>query len=380
MGQGNSVEENEKIINTYITRAIVEANLAQVREHESSTCIVKFSMDMDLEDAYTFKNALSMLHTQTEMSPLLYQEDHTFIVMLRDTKIHQAKALMSSIKRNVELTYKLEMHAIGITLLDEEDTFTSLLKRLDSYFVMSKFSSRKKIFYGTKDFDFYESKNDKEILRAIFKKLKKLKIHNLYKGVPVVDKSNIVTYNEGKLIIEVERAKIPFYKKEPFTHLQHDLIPNIIRASIAKADSSASILVLHDLEFLDSSPVERSGVRIEPEQKIHASISYEHKKVLEGRLSNISEGSIVIESSPGQVQRLLQANVGTHFVQTEFQLPTKKNLITTIKTKASVFNVVDEKVILTLHLSPVSKTKIRNYLTMQTESLVTGLKQTLKKA
>ena len=62
-----------------------------------------------------------------------------------------------------------------------------------------------------------------------------------------------------------------------------------------------------------------------------------------------------------------------------FQLPTQKNLITTIKTKASVFNVINEKIILTLHLSPVAKTKVRNYLAMQTESLIASFKHTLKK-
>lgn len=374
MRQGDRVQES---IKPYILRALIEANLESVRSNESVTCLAKLELSLDLDDAFSFKDAMKILHVKSEFSTIHHEEDGVVLLFLRDVKIHQAKTLLYSIKREIEFTTHTIIEAAGMTLLDEEDTYHSLLKRLDEYFVMSRFSSKKKIFYGTKDFSFYESNHDKDILRSIFKKHPAIKIHNLYKGIPVIDKSRIVTFEGGRLIITVDNLKLPFYETEEFTHLQHDLIPNIIRANIRKVDKKSSSLVLDGLEFLDSSPVERSGVRIEPERKIHTALRLDHRLLCEGVLQNISEGSMVIQTSPPHIERLLQANVGNRFLEVGFQLPTQKNLITTIKCKATLFNVVDERVILTLHLSPISKSKVRNYLSMQTQHLLGGLKSTL---
>jgi len=369
----------QESIQPYILRALIEANLESVRANEVVICIAKLQLSFDLDDAFSFKDALKLLHAMSEFSTLHHEENGVILLFLRDVKIHQAKTLLYSIKREIELTTNTTTEAVGMTLLDEEDTYHTLLKRLDEYFVMSRFSSKKKIFYGTKDFSFYESNHDKDVLRSIFKKHPSVKIHNLYKGIPVIDKSRIITFDAGRLIIAVDELKLPFYESEEFTHLQHDLIPNIIRAIIRKVDRKTSSLVLDGLEFLDSSPVERSGVRIEPERKIHTAVRLDHRLLCEGTLHNISEGSLVLQTSPIHIEKLLQANVGNRFLEASFQLPTQKNLITTIKCKATLFNVVDERVILTLHLTPLSKSKVRNYLSMQTQNLLVGLKSTLSR-
>lgn len=374
MCQGGIVQEDVK---PYILRALIEANLESVRSNESVTCLAKLELSLDIDDAFSFKDALKILHLKSEFSTIHHEEAGVILLFLRDVKIHQAKTLLYSMKREIEQITRTTIAAIGMTLLDEEDTSHTLLKRLDEYFVMSKFSSKKKIFYGTKDFSFYESNHDKDVLRSIFKKQPSVKIHNLYKGIPVVDKSRIVTFKEGRLIITVDETKLPFYESENFTHLQHDLIPNIIRANIRKVDKKTMSLLLNDLEFLDSSPVERSGIRIEPDRNIHTSVRLDHRLLCEGLLLNISEGSLVLQTTPTHVERLLQANVGKRFLETSFQLPTHKNLITTIKCKATLFNVMDEKVILTLHLTPISKSKVRNYLSMQTKNLLGDLKSTI---
>ncbi|MBN2963177.1 hypothetical protein JWV37_00150 [Sulfurospirillum sp. T05] len=379
MGQGNDVEETNTAINAYITRALLEASLALTKEEKRSICLVKLSMNIDLEDAFSFKNALAFLHTQTAMSPLIHQGDGVFLIMLHETKIHYAKTLLSNIKRDIHTRYPALIDAIGITLLDAEDSVGSVLKRVDAHYALSRISTQKKVFCGTKAFNYYENKHGQEALIPIFRTHPTLKLYNLYKGLPVSENATIIAYSEGKLIIEVEKAKLPFYQNESFTHLQHDLIPNALRATIAKVDTKASLLVLNRLEFLETSALERSGVRVEPERKIYASALHAQKRVCEGELGAISEGSIVIKTTQAQIGRLLQAGVGNDFLEVTLQLPTQKNLITTIKTKASVFNVIDEKIILTLHLSPVAKTKVRSYLAMQTESLISGFKKTLKK-
>jgi ribosome-binding factor A len=181
MGQGERVQES---INPYILRALIEANLESVRTNESVTCIAKLELSLDLDDAFSFKDALKLLHVKSEFSTIHHEERGVILLFLRDVKIHQAKTLLYSIKREIELTTNTIIESIGMTLLDENDTYHSLLKRLDEYFVMSKFSSKKKIFYGTKDFSFYESNHDKDVLRSIFKNTLWLKSTTCTKASP----------------------------------------------------------------------------------------------------------------------------------------------------------------------------------------------------
>ena len=373
------MEERNQVITQYLNRGIIESNLDYIKENDAFVCLVKFNFHVDLDDAYTFKNFIAYLHLYCEFNPILQCPDNAFMIVMRDCKIHQAKALMQKIQRDVWHKFRIALETIAITLLDESDDYKSLTHRLDEYFVMSKLSTNKKIFYGTKDFSFYESKNDKQILRAIFKKLAHLKVHNLYKGLPVVDNAEIIAYNEGILALKVDAGKIPFYKQETFTYLQHDLIPNIIRADILKTDLKKSSLVLGHLEFLDSSPVERSGMRVEPDRKIYASLTMGSKKLCEGTITNISEGSIVIQSTQPQIERLLQANVGRSYLDIQFQLPTQKGFITTLKTKSTLFNVNNEMVVVTIYPTPLSKTKIRSYISMQQTNLLLSLKSKIKR-
>ena len=199
-------------IKPYILRALIEANLESVRANVSATCIAKIELNLDLDDAFSFKNALKLLYVKSEFSTIHHEEDGVIILFLQDVKIHQAKTLLYSIKREIESSTNTVIESIGMTLLDKEDTYNSLLKRLDEHFVMSKFSSKKEIFYGTKDFSFYKSNHDKDVLRSIFKKHPLVKIHNLYKGIPITDKSKIITFESGRLIITADESKCPFMK------------------------------------------------------------------------------------------------------------------------------------------------------------------------
>lgn len=365
-------------IHAYVVRAALEASIDMVKTTNQSICIANFSLAIDLEDAFTFKHALEHLYAQTQASPLFYQDNGTFLLFLHQTKIHQAKTLLHHLRREINLRFPSLFSAAGITLLDKEDTYTTVIKRLEAHFSLSKHSPHKKIYYGTKAHSLHEAKGQEMIFPKVFKQHPWLKLHNLYKGVPIVEKSTIVAYNEGRLLVSIEKAKIPFYQNIAYTYFQHDLIASTVRASVMRVDIKSSLLVLSQLEFLENAAIERSGVRIEPDRKIYACLQHGSKRVCEGELGNISEGSMVIKTSQTQVQHLLHSNVGKGLLEATFQLPTQKNLITTIKTKASVFNIMDENIVLTLHLSDTAKAKVRNYLAMQTESIVSAFKQSLK--
>ena len=112
---------------------------------------------------------MMFIQTQLEFQPILQQPGDTFILLLRNVKLHQAKKMIKQLEHNIKQQFKVDIKNIGITLFDPSDSYKSLLDRLDQYYVMSKLSTRKKIFYGTLEFNFYETPNTNDVLTAILR-------------------------------------------------------------------------------------------------------------------------------------------------------------------------------------------------------------------
>lgn len=366
-------------ITKYLNRGIIEANIEFSHTHFSPLSVVKFYYEVDVEDGFFFKDLIAYIHSFSDFNSILQQQGDTFLIFLKDCKIHQAKAIITQLVKKIKYKFNIDLQSIGITLLAEDDDYKSLLDRLDKYYVMSRLSSKPKIFYGTKDFDFYENQNDKKILQNIFKKLSDIKLYNFYQGVPIVEKVKIASFDESVLQIRIDTIKLPFYQNEKFTFIQHDLIPNIIKARILKIDPIRSLMLLGKLEFLDSSPVERSGIRIEPEKEIYASVSKDNKKLIEGSILSLSENSIVLLVKPDSVTKLLESPLWEQELSMQFQIPTQKSFLTIIKTKAYIYSIVNEKIVFNIVPNTLIKTKLRNYIAMKQEIVIGDLKQYLKK-
>ncbi len=363
---------------SYTNRGVIESNIDYVNENESFICLAKIEFFIDLQDAYTFKDIMGYLHSKTDFGAVLIDEMGSIMLLFRDYKIHQAKAALQKITRSVLQVFGIEIKIIAITLIDGDDDYKSLLARLDQYYVMSKISTNKKIFYGTKHFNFYEGGDNIEILQNLFKKINLIKIHNLYKGVPIVEKIAILAFNKGELLVKINKNKIPFYNNEEFCFLEHDLIPNIIQANISKINPTLSTISLVDLKFLDNSPVERSGIRVEPDRNIYATLSHESKDICKGYIINISENSIVLNISDTSLKNLTKESIKNNFLTLKCQIPTKKSFITTIKTKASIFSIQNNEVVVNIYPNPASKTKLRSYISLRQTEVLLDLKLKLK--
>ena len=369
----------EAQITNYLNRGIIEANIEFAKTHFSPLSIVKFHYEVDVEDGFFFKDLISYIHSFSDFNSILQQPNDTFIIFLKDCKLHQAKSIVNQLIRKVKSQFGVDITKIGITLLDGEDDYKSLLDRLDKYYIMSKLSSRRKIFYGTKDFDFYESQNDKQVLNKIFKKLSEIKLYNFYQGLPITEVVKIANFADGIIQVFLDPIKIPFYQNEEFTFIQHDLIPVIIKAKIIKAEPTRSLMVLGKLEFLDSSPVERSGIRVEPEKEIYASLAKDSKKVTEGSIISLSENSVVLHVKPDNITKLLEKPLWDTELTLQFQIPTQKSFLTVIKTKAYIYSIVNEKIVLNISPNTLIKSKLRNYISLRQGDLIVNLKNVIRR-
>lgn len=369
----------EARVTNYLNRGIIEANIEFSKTHFSSLSVVKFYYEVDVEDGFFFKDLIAFIHSFSDFNSILQQQNDTFLIFLRDCKLHQAKSIISQLIKKVKFKFNVDLREIGITLLDESDDYQSLLDRLDRYYVMSKLSTKNKIFYGTKDFDFYENQNEKLILKHIFSKLSTVKLFNFYQGLPITEEVKVASFNEGIIQINIDPIKLPFYQNEKFTFIQHDLIPAILKASIVKIEPQRSLMVLGKLEFLDSSPVERTGIRVEPDREIYASLAKESKKILEGSIISLSEDSIVLNVKPDNIAKLLEKPMWDTELILQFQIPTKKSFLTLIKTKAYIYSIVNDKVVLNITPNTLIKSKLRSYISIRQSDLLVNLKKEIKK-
>jgi len=374
------MQSRYETINTYLNKGILEATMDFSRTHEMPLCIAKFGFEVDLEDGFFFRDMMALVHEHIGFNPILQHGNDTFILILRDTKIHSAKTLLQKIEHAIKQKFKIELKTIGITLFDASDSYKSLLDRLDKYYIMSKLSTRKKIFYGTLDFDFYETHNRNDILSTILKKQNHATLHNLFNGIPIKEEVVIAKFEEGVAQIRVNSAKIHFYTKEDFTFIQHERIPNIIKGRIIKVDPIKSLLVLSNLEFLDASPVERGDIRVQPERRINGTLLFNKIKLLDATIANISESSVALQAKIADVEKLLHNNMVEKELEVEFQIPTDKSFLTKISSKAVVFSIINEMIILTIHPSVFMKSKLRQYVALRQNGLLVDLRQYLKGA
>jgi hypothetical protein len=372
------IRKDTKITN-YLNRGIVEANLDFAKEHDTIFSIVKFSYKIDLDDAYTFKDLMAFIHKHTDFSPILKDDNDSFIIFLKDAKIHQAKAIMNKINHKIFSIFNFELKSIGISVSNASDTYKKIIDRVDKYFVMSKLSSRKKMFYGTVDFDYYDTMQPLKVLKNIFDKDSKISINNIYKGIPISENVRVNGFNDGIVQVRIKSDKIPFYENEKYTFIQHDLIPDIIKADILKIDKGRFVMVLGNLQFLQSSPVERSDIRIEPNNTIHTLLAYGHKKLVEGDITSISESSISFTVPDSAISNLAGKDLFHKELLLKFQLISDKKTIAPLKLKCYIFSIVNNRVIVNISPNSIQKTRIRDYIAMQQDRLLSALKLELKK-
>ncbi|MFK5881732.1 MAG: hypothetical protein QM482_05915 [Sulfurospirillum sp.] len=366
-------------INNYLIKGIVEANLSFSKDMKNPFSLVKFEYKVDLTDAYSFKDFISFIHIYTDFSPILKQGKDSFLIFLKDTRVHQAKATINKLAYECNNKFNIDIKDIGITLSSPNDTYKTLMDRVDKYFVMSKLSSSKKIFYGTVDFDYYDTIDPLKVLQNIFNKSSHIILNNLYRCIPVQSGVRVSGFSDGIIQVKISTDKIPFYENEKFTFIQHDMIPDIIKASILKVDKNRFLMVLGNLQFLRSSPVERSSIRIKPNKNIHAILAKAHKKLAEGNIVSISENSISLKIVSEKAKVLTSSDLFQKELEIKFLLANDKKFLSPIKVKAYIFNIIDDEIILNISPDNSERNRIRDYISIQQNELLTALKLELKK-
>ena len=105
-------------INTYLNKGLIEANIAYAINHNTSFCIAKFGFEVDIEDGFFFKDLIAFIHTEIGFNLILQHSGDTFLILLRDYKIHNAKTLLKKLEHAIKQQFKIEIKNVGITIHD----------------------------------------------------------------------------------------------------------------------------------------------------------------------------------------------------------------------------------------------------------------------
>ncbi len=361
-----------------VNEAIIEAQMVFAKEHSIPLCIARIEYKAD-EDSEKFKDIIAFIHAFIDYSPILTDKDNTYILFLKNVRIHTAVKMMKKLIFSLKIKYSTKISRISLTSVDYEDTLFSLLERLDRYFLLLKNSKNEEIYYGTRDFDFLAEKDKTSLLSNIFKKDPHIKLHNFFKNIPLIEKAIIKNFQKDFLKIKIDPQKLSFYKKEKSIYLEHNLLPDILKADIFKIDFSDSLLYLYNLEFLDSSPVDREDIRVKPHKTIIVHVSYAQRHLFEGIIVDLSINSILMATQLAKLEKISSINIENIEFDLKFSLPIgKKESIIVVKGK--IYKILGNQVVFNIIPNTVQKSKLSSYIAMRQHELIKELEKEMDKS
>ncbi len=360
-----------------VNEAIIEAQMVFSKEHSIPLCIARIEYEPD-NDSEKFKDIIAFIHAFIDYNPILTDKDNTYILFLKNVRIHTAVKMMKKLIFSLKIKYSTKIKRVSLTSVDYEDTLFSLLERLNRYFLLLKTSKEEEIFYGTKDFDFLAEKDKATLLSTIFKKDPHIKLHNFFKNIPLIEKAIIKNFQKDLLQIQINPQKLSFYKKEKSIYLEHNLLPDILKADIFKIDFSKSLLYLYNLEFLDSSPVDREDIRVKPHKTVIVQVGYAGKVLFEGIIVDLSINSILLATQLAKLEKISSINIENIEFDLKFSLPlgNKESLIVI---KGKIYKILGNQVVFNIIPNTVQKSKLSSYIAMRQHELIKELEKEMDK-
>ncbi len=366
--------ESEKSIEKYLNLSKIEAEIEYARENKISLTIAKFKYEVDLDNAFFFKDLFKKVYRFLNFSTLLHAEKNHFIVIFSNLKLNQSVALFKKLQKKLDYEFNVRIDRVGMSELDDKDDAKDILERVHKYLVMSKRLPIGKIIFGKRDFDFYDYENREDNLKRIFSKDPNIFIYNVYKGIPIKERGKISKFSQDIICIETTPQEIVYLKRyEEFLYIKHKDFPNVIKGYIFNYDLDNYIVCVKDPEILDNSIIERESIRIKPPKPIRAMITYQGKTLGDGIIESISVDAISLKIDYPKVQILKKLKDGEFVLK--FKLFAKNSIaIDNIIVKAKLYSVMAPEAVFLIEPNGYVKNKILNYVEACGKDIIQSLK------
>jgi len=167
---------------------------------------------------------------------------------------------------------------------------------------------------------------------------KTIKLLNTYRGFPVSYDATILAVDQGYVAARVHEYQAVSMALEGKTHLQSDLLPEVIRATVVAVDVVKRQAVLTEFEGVGNAVGKRADIRVHPNEPLDAEI-YDGQRRIGGKIADISTSGVGVFTFAAYIYGDLSFEKDRE-VFIDFRLP---NADAIIRFHGVVTSVVDQK-------------------------------------
>ncbi|MFT5662049.1 MAG: CheY-like chemotaxis protein [Sulfurimonas sp.] len=142
---------------------------------------------------------------------------------------------------------------------------------------------------------------DKKSILAFFKLIKensaKVKIHNFYRGLTIVNPAVVLGFTEEGVTLRTAFSQLKIVKLKKFMTISSRVFPqNIVCKSIKRIDADNQSITINDMSFSATTSADRKYIRLEPDEDHRCTLFYKDIK-FSGDVSifDISEVSVKLK-------------------------------------------------------------------------------------
>ncbi len=353
-----------------LNRGIVKSHIRFVKRNGVSLALLCFSLELPEPKEEAFERAVMTLQDLTDFSALLLCKEGMLFTFLKDLHLHRAVQVAKNIQERLARDAAVTMRHAALTIVDEEDDYEALMKRMERYMEQAREFGEGKICYGTAKYDFCSKGGEEEIFTSFFSDQERVTLYNFYNGMPLSEEVKVLGYADGLLRLKTSLAKAAFLKNEPFTFLKHPLLPDTLKADIANAIPNRAEVVLTNLRFIDKSPVDRENIRVMPDEEIEVTVECADGTELYGTIHSLAVNSIAIRmKTPEEAERCFGGSE-TH-VMLAFDLKEQQQRKVHVRISAVLFSRDRDQAVFAIYPNHFFKQKIEGYIALQQSRLIT---------
>ena len=353
-----------------LNRGIIKSHIRFVQMNNVSLAFLCFALELPEPEEESFENAVATLQELTDFSALLLCENGRLFTILKDLHLHRAVQVAKNIEETLSKDTGVSVSYAALTIVDKEDTYDSLMERIERYMRQAQKFGKGKICYGTARYDFCTKGGEEEIFSTFFSEHKSVTLYNFYNGMPLSEDATVLGYANGLLRLKTSLAKAAFLKNEPFTFLKHTLLPDTLKADIVNAMPNRAEVILTNLRFIDKSPVDRENIRVMPGEPIEITIECTDGTEVYGFIHSLAVNSIAVKLKNRQEYTRCFSNGETH-VMLAFDLKEQQQRKVHVRISAVLFSKEQEQVVFTIYPNHFFKQQIEGYIALQQSRLIT---------
>ncbi len=361
--ESNLMTNQSLIINNTVNQAFFQSQLQRSKNFSSPLCVVKFELKFDPKETQKYQEIFSFIYSYLNFTPVVYESGNSYLLFIHENKIHTVVSTLKNMFMSIKIKYQIHIKNIGVTDFEEDETIDSLLSRVHTFLMKSKLSKSVDIYYGTSYFE-YSHNGSFQNLQHIFEQSPDLNAYGFYKEMPLLNKVKILEANNDCFVIHSQKEYLPFMRKQEYVYLEHEMIPDILRADILHIDYQKSTIEMGNIKFLDNSPVHRKNVRITPHRPLQATLEYEDELFIEGLIADISKNSILFTTQINKIEEIQIKGLHAKTFTASFSLSGIDRHAEKIEMKAMIYKVFGNQIVLNIYPSLQVQNIIMEYITM----------------